>query len=151
MLISFLAGWTALWAIGVPGMKAALWAGVLQAVVEAGFQFKNGAAFMRDGCYTDFDFRDKHSKGWGTTYQVQRAHFDHILAKEAERFGAEVRYRNRERSARPAQSPAAWSGRTPARPQYGSGPAGQTTRWYWQPTCPPPATACGRAGPDVPA
>lgn len=31
LLISFLAGWTALWAIGVPGMKAALWAGVLQA------------------------------------------------------------------------------------------------------------------------
>lgn len=69
-------------------------AGMLQAVVEAGFQFKNGAAFMRDGCYTDFDFRDKHSAGWGTTYQVQRANFDHILAKEAERFGAEVRYRH---------------------------------------------------------
>lgn len=69
-------------------------AGMLQAVVEAGFQFKNGAAFMRDGCYTDFDFRDKHSAGWGTTYQVQRANFDHILAREAERFGAEVRYRH---------------------------------------------------------
>ena len=69
-------------------------AGMLQAVVEAGFQFKNGAAFMRDGCYTDFDFRDKHSPGWGTTYQVQRAEFDHVLAKEAERFGAEVRYRH---------------------------------------------------------
>lgn len=69
-------------------------AGMLRAVVEAGFQFKNGAAFMRDGCYRDFDFRDKHSEGWGTTYQVQRADFDHILAKEAERFGAEVRYRH---------------------------------------------------------
>lgn len=69
-------------------------AGMLRAVVEAGFQFKNGAAFMRDGRYTDFDFRDKHSEGWGTTYQVQRATFDHILAKEAERFGADVRYRH---------------------------------------------------------
>ena len=69
-------------------------AGMLQAVVEAGFQFKNGAAFMRDGCYTDFDFRDKHTAGWGTTYQVQRADFDHVLAKEAERFGAVVRYRH---------------------------------------------------------
>jgi flavin-dependent dehydrogenase len=69
-------------------------AGMLQAVVEAGFQFKNGAAFMHDGSYTDFDFRDKHSAGWGTTYQVQRGHFDHILASEAERFGAEVRYRH---------------------------------------------------------
>ena len=69
-------------------------AGMLQAVVEAGFQFKNGAAFMRGDRYTDFDFRDKHSKGWGTIYQVQRAHFDHVLAKEAERQGAEVRYRH---------------------------------------------------------
>ena len=69
-------------------------AGMLQAVVEAGFQYKNGAAFMRDGHYTDFDFRDKHSKGWGTTYQVQRADFDHVLAREAERQGAEVRYRH---------------------------------------------------------
>jgi flavin-dependent dehydrogenase len=69
-------------------------AGMLQAVVEAGFQYKNGAAFMRKGRYTDFDFRDKHSHGWGTTYQVQRADFDHLLAKEAERFGAQVRYRH---------------------------------------------------------
>jgi flavin-dependent dehydrogenase len=69
-------------------------AGMLQAVVEAGFQFKNGAAFMRNGRYTDFDFRDKRSQGWGTTYQVQRADFDHLLAREAERFGAQVRYRH---------------------------------------------------------
>ncbi len=69
-------------------------AGMLRAVVEAGFQFKNGAAFMHNGRYTDFDFRDKHSDGWGTTYQVQRAHFDHVLAKEAERFGAQIRFRH---------------------------------------------------------
>jgi flavin-dependent dehydrogenase len=69
-------------------------AGMLRAVVEAGFQFKNGAAFMRDGCYTDFDFRDKHTAGWGTTYQVQRADFDAVLAAEAQRFGAEIRYRH---------------------------------------------------------
>ena len=69
-------------------------AGMLRAVVEAGFQYKNGAAFARNGQYTDFDFRDKHSSGWGTTYQVQRATFDHVLAKEAERFGAQIRYRH---------------------------------------------------------
>lgn len=67
-------------------------AGMLRAVVEAGFQFKNGAAFMHNGDYTDFDFRDKHSEGWGTTYQVQRGQFDQILAKEAERFGAQIRF-----------------------------------------------------------
>ncbi|AIY41881.1 FAD-binding protein [Collimonas arenae] len=69
-------------------------AGMLKAVVEAGFQYKNGAAFVRGERYTDFDFRDKHSAGWGTTYQVQRAHFDQVLAKEAERQGAEVRYQH---------------------------------------------------------
>lgn len=67
-------------------------AGMLQAVVEAGFQFKNGAAFMHNGHYTDFDFRDKHSSGWGTTYQVQRADFDQVLAREAERMGAQIRF-----------------------------------------------------------
>lgn len=69
-------------------------AGMLQAVVEAGFQYKNGAAFARGGRHTQFDFRDKFSKGWGTTYQVQRADFDKVLADEAERFGATVRYRH---------------------------------------------------------
>jgi flavin-dependent dehydrogenase len=68
-------------------------AGMLQAVVEAGFQHKNGAAFVRGDQYTAFDFRDKHSSGWGTTYQVQRASFDQVLATEAARQGADLRYR----------------------------------------------------------
>jgi flavin-dependent dehydrogenase len=69
-------------------------AGMLQDVVEAGFQFKNGAAFAWKGKYTDFDFRDKFSKGWGTTYQVQRATFDKVLADAAARMGAEIRFRH---------------------------------------------------------
>lgn len=69
-------------------------AGMLQAVVEAGFQYKNGAAFARGDSYTDFDFRDKFSDGWGTTYQVQRAHFDDVLIREAQKQGAEVRFRH---------------------------------------------------------
>lgn len=69
-------------------------AGMLQAVVEAGFQYKNGAAFVRGERYTEFDFRDKHSQGWGTTYQVQRARFDQVLANEAARMGAELRFRH---------------------------------------------------------
>lgn len=68
-------------------------AGFLRDVVEAGFQFKNGAAFARGDQYTAFDFRDKFSDGWGTTYQIQRADFDLILANAAARAGAEVRYR----------------------------------------------------------
>ena len=69
-------------------------AGLLQDVVEAGFQYKNGAAFQRGDKYTDFDFREKFSPGWGTTFQVQRAHFDHVLARGAERKGATVRFRH---------------------------------------------------------
>lgn len=69
-------------------------AGMLQAVVEAGFQYKNGAAFARGDRYTDFDFREKFSAGWGTTYQVQRAHFDDVLIREAQKQGAEVRFRH---------------------------------------------------------
>lgn len=69
-------------------------AGMLQAVVEAGFQHKNGAAFARGAQRTNFDFRNKFSDGWGTTYQVQRADFDKVLADCAEKAGAEVRYRH---------------------------------------------------------
>jgi len=69
-------------------------AGMLRAVVEAGFQYKNGAAFACGEQRTEFDFRDKFSQGWGTTYQVQRARFDEVLAREAARLGAEVRYRH---------------------------------------------------------
>ena len=69
-------------------------AGMLRDVVEAGFQFKNGAAFARGDEHSEFDFREKFSPGWGTTYQVERARFDHVLAKAAERMGATLRFRH---------------------------------------------------------
>ncbi|WFF78923.1 MULTISPECIES: NAD(P)/FAD-dependent oxidoreductase [Delftia] len=76
------------------GMAYIEQAGMLQDVVEAGFQHKNGAAFARGDLRTAFDFRDKFSCGWGTTYQVQRAHFDKVLADAAQKAGAEIRYRH---------------------------------------------------------
>jgi flavin-dependent dehydrogenase len=69
-------------------------AGMLAAVQAGDFQFKNGAAFQHDGKYTDFNFTEKFSAGPGTTFQVQRGRFDKILADEAERFGADIRYRH---------------------------------------------------------
>ncbi len=69
-------------------------AGMLQAVVEAGFQHKNGAAFACGEQRCRFDFRDKFSPGWGTTYQVQRADFDLLLADQAVAAGAQLRYRH---------------------------------------------------------
>ena len=69
-------------------------AGMLRDVVEAGFQHKNGAAFACGDRYTAFDFRDRFTPGWATTYQVPRAGFDKLLADAAERQGAEIRYRH---------------------------------------------------------
>jgi flavin-dependent dehydrogenase len=69
-------------------------AGMLGAVERAGFQIKNGAAFGRGEQYSEFDFSDKFSDGWSYTYQVPRARFDHLLALEAERQGAEIRFRH---------------------------------------------------------
>lgn len=67
-------------------------AGMLEAVEMAGFQFKNGAAFCRGDKYESFDFGSKFGNGWDHTYQVQRAKFDTILADQAARQGAEIRY-----------------------------------------------------------
>src|SRR5258708_23139117 len=67
-------------------------AGMLQAVVEAGFQYKNGAHFIYRDQSSSFDFRDKHTPGWGTTYQVERAVFDDLLIQCAAQQRAEVRF-----------------------------------------------------------
>lgn len=69
-------------------------ANLLTAVEAAGFQFKNGAAFHWDGRYSDFNFEEKFTPGFGTTYQVQRAVFDKVLADEAERQGANIFYQH---------------------------------------------------------
>ncbi len=67
-------------------------AGMLEAVQAAGFQTKHGAAFGWGERYTEFDFRDKFTAGRSSTYQVQRADFDKLLADQAESQGVEIRY-----------------------------------------------------------
>ena len=57
-----------------------------------GFQFKNGAAFLKNDFRTAFDFTDKFSPGPGTTFQVKRAAFDKILADAAAEQGVQIRY-----------------------------------------------------------
>lgn len=69
-------------------------AGMLGAVERAGFQIKTGAAFGCGEQYSEFDFSEKFSAGWNYTYQVPRARFDHLLAFEAERQGAAIRFRH---------------------------------------------------------
>ncbi|MEH6532679.1 MAG: NAD(P)/FAD-dependent oxidoreductase [Photobacterium frigidiphilum] len=69
-------------------------ANMLSAVERANFQFKDGAAFHRNGKYTCFNFKDKFTEGAGTTFQVQRANFDKVLADEAVEQGVEIRYQH---------------------------------------------------------
>ncbi|HEV8442782.1 MAG TPA: NAD(P)/FAD-dependent oxidoreductase [Steroidobacteraceae bacterium] len=67
-------------------------AGMVEAVMARGFQFKNGAAFDRNGEFSDFNFVEKSSPGYPFTFQVPRADFDATLAAEAQRMGAEIRF-----------------------------------------------------------
>lgn len=68
-------------------------AGLLDAVEEAGFQFKNGAVFERGPQYQAIDFRENfETDGWGTTFQVQRARFDKILTDHATNAGIDIRF-----------------------------------------------------------
>ncbi|WPN98746.1 NAD(P)/FAD-dependent oxidoreductase [Pseudomonas sp. MUP55] len=67
-------------------------AGMLEAVQAAGFQLKTGAAFAWGERYSAFDFGDTFSNGKPTTFQVQRAEFDKLLADQAALQGVEIRY-----------------------------------------------------------
>lgn len=71
-------------------------AGMLEPVQRSAgdlsFQLKNGATFVRDDEITAFDFAEQFTEGWSCTYQVKRADFDHLLARQAERQGVEIRW-----------------------------------------------------------
>lgn len=67
-------------------------AGMLPALEAAGFQVKNGAAFTWGERTSEFDFGDTFSNGRPTTFQVQRARFDKLLADQAELQGVDIRY-----------------------------------------------------------
>jgi len=67
-------------------------AGLYDDIAAHGFQFKDGAAFHRDGEYTAIYFPDKSAPGPSTTFQVMRADFDNILAQGAVKKGAKVSF-----------------------------------------------------------
>lgn len=67
-------------------------ADLLRDVIETGFQHKNGAIFQWGERQEIFDFREKFSSGWSTTFQVQRATFDDVLMRGAARMGAIVHF-----------------------------------------------------------
>ncbi|WP_049721106.1 NAD(P)/FAD-dependent oxidoreductase [Gilvimarinus polysaccharolyticus] len=67
-------------------------AGLADVVNNAGFRLKNGAAFGWGERYTWFNFEEKFTQGPGTTFQVERATFDKLLADEAIRNGVDIRF-----------------------------------------------------------
>jgi flavin-dependent dehydrogenase len=71
-------------------------AGLLDTVREhvesRGFQFKNGAAFLCGQKCSHYNCTEKFTDGPGTTWQVRRADFDHLLAQQAQQYGADVRF-----------------------------------------------------------
>lgn len=67
-------------------------AGLLEEVLSARFQFKDGAVFRRGDEEVSLDFRDKSNDGWSTTFQVRRDIFDQVLAQGAASKGAAVTF-----------------------------------------------------------
>jgi flavin-dependent dehydrogenase len=67
-------------------------AGMLDAVMACGFQYKNGATFAQGDLHSEFNFAEKFSSGLPFTFQVPRAQFDQVLANEAARYGAKIRH-----------------------------------------------------------
>jgi len=67
-------------------------AGMMEAVLKAGFQLKTGAAFIHNDKQSEFCFSEKFTSGYNSTFQVQRDKFDLLLATEAQRMGVEIRW-----------------------------------------------------------
>jgi flavin-dependent dehydrogenase len=67
-------------------------AGLLDAVIAGGFQYKNGASFVYEDQSSEFNFANKVTAGCAFTFQVVRSEFDQLLASEAARLGATVRH-----------------------------------------------------------
>ena len=70
-------------------------AGLLDRVSEFGFQYKDGAFFVCGDQREIISFQQKSASGPFHAWEVKRADFDYILAREAEARGADIRYRTR--------------------------------------------------------
>lgn len=65
---------------------------LLDAVHARNYQIKEGGFFRHGDRVAEFDFSQQFTNGWKYTYQVPRDDFDHVLAREAEKKGAEIHY-----------------------------------------------------------
>lgn len=67
-------------------------AGLYDDIAQAGFQYKDGAAFAWGDRYTDIYFPNKSAPGRDTTFQVRREKFDEVLIGAAQKRGAKVTF-----------------------------------------------------------
>lgn len=68
--------------------------GLLDALKKQNYEIKRGARFLKKDVVCNFDFSLKHSDGWDWTWQVPRAHFDNVLAKEVQKKGVPIDFEN---------------------------------------------------------
>ncbi|MBX2908005.1 MAG: tryptophan 7-halogenase [Chitinophagales bacterium] len=66
--------------------------GFLPAIEKAGYEKKLCSRFLRNGINCTFYFDQKFGDGWDWTWQVPRAHFDNLLAEEAQKQGVEIEF-----------------------------------------------------------
>lgn len=67
-------------------------AGLVDALKDCGFEIKRGARFIKGDKVCEFDFSKKHTAGWDWTWQVPRADFDDILARELIKKGVDIAF-----------------------------------------------------------
>lgn len=64
--------------------------GIVPALIAEGYEKKWGARFIRGEQICVFDFSQKYGEGWDWTWQVPRAHFDDVVAREVQKQGVRI-------------------------------------------------------------
>lgn len=65
---------------------------LLEPLIEAGFEVKSGARFIKNDIICNFDFSEKHTPGWDWTWQAPRADFDNVLASTLVNRDVDIRF-----------------------------------------------------------
>lgn len=66
--------------------------GLLECLKAQEFERKYGARFLKGDKVCNFDFSNKHTKGWNWTWQVPRADFDDVLSQELLKKGIDIAF-----------------------------------------------------------
>jgi len=69
--------------------------GIVPALTAEGFEKKWGARFIRGNQVCIFDFSKKYGDGWDWTWQIPRADFDNVVAREVQKQGVNINFENR--------------------------------------------------------